>query len=248
MRLTGDENVLVRGYAVTHSAGTGTLPQAERWDQLVYAARGVLRLSTDGGLWVLPPHRALWVPEGTRYQVAMSGPVTLRTLYFARGLSPYGQGCRVLDVPPLLRELIHYAHRMVPLFEREPAHERLVGVLLDVLRPLPDAPLLLPMPVDPRAASVAHTLRACPADRGSVGALAGAAGTSRRTLERIFLAETGMSVGRWRQRLRLVEAVRLLAEGMPVTSVAARVGYATPSAFGAAFTKELGVSPGRYFS
>lgn len=241
--------MLVRGYAVTHPAGKGTLPHAEGWDQLVYAARGVLRLRADGGLWVLPPHRALWVPAGTHYQVEMTGPVTLRTLYFVRRLAALdGQGCRVLDVPPLLRELIHYAHRLVPLVEREPAHERLVGVLLDVLRPLPGAPLLLPMPSDPRAASVAHALSAAPADRAGVGALARAAGTSRRTLERVFLAETGMSVGRWRQRLRLVEAVGLLAEGMPVTSVAARVGYATPSAFGAAFTKELGVSPGRYFS
>jgi transcriptional regulator GlxA family with amidase domain len=80
-----------------------------------------------------------------------------------------------------------------------------------------------------------------------VGELAAAAGASRRTVERLFAAETGMSVGRWRTRLRLVEALRLLAAGEPVTAVAHRTGYATPSAFGAMFRAELGTSPARYF-
>ena len=57
-----------------------------------------------------------------------------------------------------------------------------------------------------------------------------------------------MTLGRWRRRLRLVEALRLLAAGEPVTRVALDVGYATPSAFIEAFRRELGRTPGRYFA
>jgi AraC-like DNA-binding protein len=64
----------------------------------------------------------------------------------------------------------------------------------------------------------------------------------------VFLAETGMTVGQWRRRLRMLEALRLLAAGMSATGVATRVGYATPSAFGAAFRAELGDTPARWFS
>jgi AraC-like DNA-binding protein len=243
------QHLLVRGYAVTHPPGAGTLPQAVGWDQLVYARAGVMRLRTPDGIWVVPPHRALWVPAGTAYEIEMAGRVSLRVLYFAADLAALpADRCRAVDVPPLLRELIAYAHRLAPLDGRTPAHRRLAGVLIDVLRPLPAAPLRLPMPTEPRAATVASALANDPAAQQSVAALARAAGASRRTIERIFAAETGMSVGRWRQRLRLVEALRLLAEGAPVTAVATRVGYATPSAFGAAFVRELGVSPGRYFA
>jgi AraC-like DNA-binding protein len=56
-----------------------------------------------------------------------------------------------------------------------------------------------------------------------------------------------MTFGRWRQRLRFVEALRLLAKGHAVTRVALDVGYQSPSAFISAFRRELGTTPGRYF-
>lgn len=74
------------------------------------------------------------------------------------------------------------------------------------------------------------------------------AGGSKRTLERLFGDETGLSLGRWRQRMRLIESLRLLAEGLSVTRVALEVGYRSPSAYVSAFRRELGTTPGRYFA
>ena len=73
-------------------------------------------------------------------------------------------------------------------------------------------------------------------------------GVSRRHLERIFRADTGLSIGRYRERARLLAALPRLAAGEPVARVATDVGYATPSAFGAMFKRVLGVSPTGYFS
>ncbi|MFJ4689129.1 helix-turn-helix domain-containing protein, partial [Streptomyces sp. NPDC088789] len=53
---------------------------------------------------------------------------------------------------------------------------------------------------------------------------------------------------RWRTHLRLRAALPLLAEGQPVSRVAHTVGYATSSAFLAAFRRTVGTSPGRYLS
>ncbi len=55
-----------------------------------------------------------------------------------------------------------------------------------------------------------------------------------------------MTIGQWRQRLRLVRALELLAAGEPVTAVATAVGYATPSAFTAMFRAQLGEPPTGY--
>jgi AraC-like DNA-binding protein len=70
---------------------------------------------------------------------------------------------------------------------------------------------------------------------------------SRRTIERIFRAEVHQSPAAWQRRVRVLRAVELLGEGADVTTVAADVGYATPSSFGAAFRAETGTTP-RQFS
>jgi AraC-like DNA-binding protein len=63
-----------------------------------------------------------------------------------------------------------------------------------------------------------------------------------------FHKETGMTFGKWRQQLRLLHALKELAAGKPVTSVALEVGYESPSAFIAMFRRTLGTTPFRYFA
>lgn len=248
MRHTNAGEPDVRGYAVTHPTGVVHLPRDPRWDQLIYAVRGVLTVHTATGTWVVPPHRAAWVPGGVTHRLALVGPTSLRTLYVAGSLAWLPAVCRVVDVTPLLRELLRHAVQNAPLYLSRPGDERLLGVLRDQLAVLPDAALQLPTPTDTRAMAVARALEHDPGDNRSVQVLAREAGASRRTLERAFLAETGMTVGQWRRRMRMLEALRLLATGLPATTVAMRVGYATPSSFGAAFKAELGGTPARWFA
>ena len=74
------------------------------------------------------------------------------------------------------------------------------------------------------------------------------AGASARTLSRLFVKETDMTFGAWRQQARLLKALEMLAGGHGVTVAALELGYQSPSAFIAMFRRALGVSPGRYFA
>ncbi len=74
-----------------------------------------------------------------------------------------------------------------------------------------------------------------------------AVGAGARTLARVWLAETGTSFARWRTLLRMQAALPRLVAGVPVATVAHEVGYATASAFVAAFRRTTGVTPGSYF-
>jgi len=69
---------------------------------------------------------------------------------------------------------------------------------------------------------------------------------SARTLARLFVKETGLTFGAWRQQARLLKALEWLAEGRPVTAIAFDLGYESPSAFIAMFRRTFGVPPGRY--
>jgi len=222
------------------------------WGQLLFAARGMLTVHTDTGLWVVPAHQAVWVPAGVRHGVEVAGGVAMRALYLSGALGDalharLPGACRVVEISPLLREVLRRAMRLRTLDRRIPAERHLLDVLLDELTLLPLLPLDLPMPRDARAARAAALIRAEPAAGNSLAEVARAAAASARTLERLFRAETGLPFGLWRQRARLLRALQLLAEGGTVTAAANAVGYESTSAFVFAFRRALGTTPGRYF-
>ncbi|KJK56657.1 helix-turn-helix domain-containing protein [Saccharothrix sp. ST-888] len=62
----------------------------------------------------------------------------------------------------------------------------------------------------------------------TLDALGRATGSSRRTLSRLFVRDTGLTFDQWRTRLRLCTALPLLASGQPLARAARAVGYATP--------------------
>ncbi|SPL98452.1 Transcriptional regulator, AraC family [[Actinomadura] parvosata subsp. kistnae] len=122
---------------------------------------------------------------------------------------------------------------------------RLLAVLLDQLKHAPEQPLHLPTARDPRLAAVCAALHRDPADPSTLARLAARAGTSDRTLARLFRAELGMTFPQWRTQLRLHHALLLLADGLPVTTVAHRCGWASASAFIDVFRRAFGYTPGR---
>lgn len=217
-------------------------------DQLVHAVRGVMTVRTDNGTWVVPTHRAVWIPEAVPHTITMSGAVAMRTLYLKPSLAKsLPRNCCVVNVSPLLKELILHACTFGALRQRVEWQRHLIEVIIDQLKAIQMVPLQLPNLSDPRALRVAGMLLADPSSRRSLPQICKASGASRRTVERLFQDEAGMTFGKWRQQLRMMQAMRLLGEGAKVTHVALEAGYSTPSAFIAAFRKTLGTTPTQYF-
>ncbi|HEY1558002.1 MAG TPA: helix-turn-helix domain-containing protein [Kofleriaceae bacterium] len=234
----------MRTYPVTFLHDHTSERHRHDWHQLTYAVRGHLELVTDDARRIVPADRAVWVPAGTDHVEVMRAPVSMRSIYVApAALRTKPGGLRTIAVTPLLRELVLHVSRIGALDRRRGEQARLAAVLLDLLRTAEDVPLELRSPRDPRARRFAELVAAEPGDAVPLAKLARRAGSSVRTLERSFLAETGMSLGAWRRRVRLFHAVRLLEAGVQVTEVAFAVGYASTSAFSAAFARELGRSP-----
>jgi AraC-like DNA-binding protein len=216
--------------------------------QLVFAAAGVMTVTTPAGTWVVPPQRAVWVPSDVEHAIRMSGDVAMRTLYVDAAVS-FGlpRGCCVVSVTPLLRELILAAVGLPLLYDTRGRAGRIMALILDEIRALPMLPLQLPMPADLRLRRIGEALIADPADGRPLAAWGRAVGASTRTLARKFQAETGMTFAMWRQQARLLAGLDRLAAGAPVTEVALDLGYESPSAFISMFRRALGTTPGRYF-
>lgn len=218
------------------------------WPQLTFSTRGVIRLSTEDGSYIVPPSRALWVPADMPHSITLIEDAELRTVYLHGWMAPTWPQCEVLEISPLLRALMlaldttpddqagadpHAAQRerwIAPLLVDE--LERATQIRIDV-----------PLPADKRLRQLCETLLRNPAARATLAERAAAIGASERTVARMFRDQLGMSWQAWRQQAVLAHALPLLARGMPVSQVAAASGYATDSAFCAMFKLATGQSP-----
>ncbi|WP_232236418.1 helix-turn-helix transcriptional regulator [Nocardia sp. BMG51109] len=249
--------------------GVGTLPAGYWFEphrhpqhQIAWASRGVLAVEADGGQWVLPPTRALWIPGGLVHRTGTSDGAAMRGIFVEPDRCPVRFAApALLRVGGLLHELFDYLtggnyekgsatgelHGVRDTLDPD-RRRRAEAVVFDLLEPVEVIPVGAPMPTDPRARVVAEALLHNPTDDRTLAEFAPQAAAGPRTLARLFLTETGITFGQWRTQIRLAASLPLLASGLPLARIADRVGYASPSTYVAAFRRAVGISPGRYFA
>ena len=218
--------------------------------QLVFGLSGCLDFEVAGQGCQVLSHSLAVVPPSAHHACA----------------SPAGSHCLVLDVPAggwLQQRLGVHADAGRRLLERpgrvllNPAQSQLVNWL--AASPINDeviaqqgAALLLaslsssqpaPQPGLPLALIDAHIARHC-AHPLQVADLARLCGLSTARFHARFLAETGQTpMDHVRSRRLQLGRELLLSSNLAVGEVAARVGYASQSAFTAALARQLGSTP-----
>lgn len=218
--------------------------------QVFCVESGLVHVRTAHGSWLLPPHRAGWLPPGESHKVSISGAMSGWTVLIAPQAShELPERPCVIGISELMRALVRravmWSDQPQPL---DAGQERMTAVLLDEMRRAPHEPLHLPMPTDRRLLRIATAIYEQPENGRTLDEWAQWAGLSPRTLSRLFLAETAVSFAQWRQQARLVHALERLARGEAVADIADALGYATPSNFIAMFKRSFGESPARYFA
>ncbi|MGV1757088.1 AraC family transcriptional regulator [Rhizobium sp. A22-96] len=216
--------------------------------QLLYAVSGVISLTTGSGTWVVPPSRAVWLPPNLEHVTTSHTSVRFRSLLIeAESNAALPKDCMVVEVTPLLRELILRLAELVDKSDKQEMADAVIRLLLLELSFLPAQPLNLPMPTHAVLTEFCHRMRNELARELSVEQAAQQLHMSRATFMRLFQRETGLSFGKWRQQARMLKALTLLAEGRGILDVALECGYDSPSAFSAMFRRSLGRAPRDYF-
>ncbi len=216
--------------------------------QLLYAVNGVVSLTTDNGTWVVPPSRAVWLPPHIEHVTASHTNVQFRSLLIdAASNAALPKECMVVEVTPLLRELILKLADLAGKPVHQEMAEAVIRLMLLEFAFLPAQPLSLPRPKHPALTAFCEAMLGDLANTIPIEKAAAGLNMSRATLMRLFQRETGLSLGRWRQQARMLKALTLLAEGRSILDIALECGYESPSAFSAMFRRSLGRSPRDYF-
>ena len=235
--------------ATDYAAGWEVLPHSHAKHQLIYAMQGVMTVRTDTGPWVVPPSRGLWVPAGMTHAIRCLSTIYMRSLYVRPDAAPgMFAECSVVGISPLMRELIRAAADVEQPYAADSRDGRLMRLLLDELHALPVLPLYLPLPTDARILRICESLQQRLDDPSTLADWAQHLGIHAKTIQRLFMAQTGMNFGRWRQQARLLRALELLASGDKVIDIALALGYESPSAFTSMFRKQFGLTPSQFFA
>ena len=215
--------------------------------QLLGTLQGLISIEAESCQWVVPATHCVWIPPNVQHGLLRShGPFEGWSIYIQKNactklpVKPY-----ILELSDLLREAITRTmswHNS----ELEPEQKRLIAVILDEIRTMPKVELALPMPKDMRLLKIALALSDNPGDNKKINDWGVWAGISRRSLTRRFTNETGFNFTQWRQKLRMLKALELLAAGKPITEISLYLGYDNISGFISIFRGNFGVTPGNY--
>src|ERR1700689_560611 len=196
-------------FARNRPGGLKVPPHTHPRAQLHYSAGGQVTMFAEEGSWVAPPQRAIWVPAGVRHSTRHSVGTELRSVFVRMDAVPgLPTHCVVVQVSPLLRELLLAVMNLPALYDGDGAGGRLVRVLLDRIATLPDEPLHLPIPASANLRAIAAEL--AEHSSGPLGNAAREAALSPRSFSRYFQAETGLSFGAWQRQAQLLRALELL--------------------------------------
>jgi AraC-like DNA-binding protein len=223
-------------------------PHYHKRAQFLHGGSGVMTVRTEHGAWVVPPQEAVWIPAGIEHSLRMIGPVSTRNLFVLPEMATeMPTTCQVFAISPLMRELLLAAVELPVDYAENSRDGLLMALALQELQRLQPLPLSLPFPADVKLGRRCQQFLARPDAGDQIDRWADALAMSRRSFTRFFKKETGMSFAHWARQACLLAALRRLALGEAVTTVALDLGYESPAAFTTMFKKSLGVPPSRYF-
>jgi AraC-like DNA-binding protein len=232
---------------VTVTEGWMKALHSHRKGLLIFTIKGLVSCEAKGGLWMVPPQCAVWIPGGVMHSPHLAGDIECYTVFIEPDRLPSMiRSCATVHVTPLMKELILRTATFPEDYALGGTEDRIVQVLMDELSAASQESLFFPMPVSPKLRSLASMMLNDPSDKATLVQWASRVGLSERTLSRFLLAETGMSFGRWRRQLHILVALKRLSAGDSVQNVAFDLGYESSSGFVTMFRKVLGKPPGRY--
>ena len=222
---------------------------SHRKAQCIMAMSGVMTCEAEGGIRIVPPQTAVWIPAGVEHCITWAGNVEGYNAFIepAAAFNLPDKCCSIL-VSPLLRELI-VRTAQYPITQAEGGMEsRVASLMLEEIAISEIGHLHLPMPRDQRLRRIFRSIIENPSDRGTMEDWAKRIAMSERTFARLMVAETGMSFGRWRQQINIILALQWLVKGVSIQQVASDLGYENVGSFVTMFRKAMGAPPGRYMA
>jgi AraC-like DNA-binding protein/quercetin dioxygenase-like cupin family protein len=232
------------GEMESQDAGESQAWHTHDFGQFISASYGSMYVGTRNHVLLLSPAMAVWIPPDTDHWLRYASSNEMLYVDVSREeAGKLGTGTRIMQMTPLLsaimRATVADISSGLTRQHRGALHDLLYHEILAAM----DVPLSIAMPQDKRICGLAQAALDDPGSIVSVDTWLADVAASRKTIERLFIAETGMAPSRWLRQACILHAISQLAAGKKISSVAFDLGYESPSAFTYMFRSALGMSP-----
>lgn len=216
------------------------------WAEFIYTFSGVMQVRINKMDYITPPRHGVWLPPNLKHSGFNRTDVSHATLYIHESLCgnlPTQAG--ILLSSPLVSALFEHLRPTQQEIEH-PEYQRMLYVILDQLHHAVLVSSYLPSTHHHTLTKLLDFLDANPADNRSLDVLADFINMTERTLARLCQKELGMSLNEWRQRLKIMKAMNMLATHKTVEEIALDLGYANASAFISMFKRWMHTTPDQF--
>lgn len=231
-----------------------------RLHQLVYPIRGIVQLETESTVITISPYRAVAIPSWLPHRLVAQGNTSLRSVFIDPTFQKEtNQLIRVLEITPLLHELISAAGQYYGEFQTESVVGKVLSLIADLLLtsktskgyihlPRIHHPRLRPCFDELQCSEEARPgdLLVDPMEHLSATSIAKRVALSPRQFRRVFKQDTGITFKDWRALFRLQKAAAMMAEGHRLTTIAHRLNLSSASALSDLFRKQTGMTPTQF--
>ena len=218
--------------------------------QLTYVEQGYQYFHLGSKTYLVPKNHVIWIPSNQEHRISSEAKtVHLRVALFKTvPQMDFFQEVHVFSAPPVLKEMLLYASKWNQIMEERP--EQLYFIQA-ILRNLPEfcqeqQSLQIPVPTHPRLLSVCNHINSHYMLQPKVDDLAVLAQLSTRSLQRLFKQETGITIQKYSQLIRILKSIELLdKQEFTLSEIALQVGYKSLSAFTASYQTIMKNAPSR---
>lgn len=226
------------------------VPHTHMHYQLTYVEEGYQYFHINEKVYFVPQHHVILIPSNILHRTSSdSRLVILKALLFKSipNLNFYDR-VKVFSAPAVLKEMLRYAqkwNKIAVADEEQSVFMRAILVSLPHFYQENDL-LDIPIPRDERLTIVCQHVNKNYQYNINTDELAELANMSVRSLQRVFSRETGITLKKYQQLIRILKSIELIDTNQyTLTEVAFMVGYKSLSAFTTSYMAIMKTKPKR---
>jgi len=208
--------------------------------QLTYVEEGYQYFHIGQRIFLVPQNHVIWIPAGIEHQITSEAKTVDLTVVLFKSVpaKDFFHEIHIFLAPPALKEMLLYAIKWSrSLVEDEDQAIFLQAVLVSIPSFCRESKVIqIPVPTDLRLLPVCHYLNSHFMYKFNLQSLAETAKLSVRSLQRIFKQETGITLQKYVQLIRILKSIELIdTKQYNLSQIAFAVGYKSLSAYTASY-------------
>jgi len=216
--------------------------------QLTYVAEGYQYFHIEKKIYLVPQNHIIWIPTGKEHRTTSEAKMVhlMVVLFNSVPDDDFYKNVHVSLAPTVLKEMLLYAAKWNKVLIEDNEQQLFLKAMLQSLPNFCEENngLQIPVPTDSRLIPICNYINTNYKSGFDSEDLATKAKMSVRTLQRIFKHETGITLQKYVQLIRILKSIELIdSQQYTLSEIAYQVGYQSLSAFTSSYSSIMKTKP-----